>query len=328
MKRTAGSSRLFGRVAIACAAVCACGALAQDFPAKPVRLIVPFAPGAAQDLTGRLVAQKLAEAWRQQVIVDNRGGAGSNIGAELAARAPADGYTLLLANEALAINATLYPKLAFDARREFTPVSLVAVNPRLFVGSAAYAADSIRDIIAIARARPGEIRYGSSGIGTGPHLAGALLASMARVEMTHVPYKGAAPALTDVIAGQIQVVAAVIMSALPQVQGGKLRALAVTSSVRSSALPSVPTVAESGVPGYEATAWSMLMGPAKLSRAIVARIQTDTARFLDNAEVRGRLAREGAEPSGASPEKSTQFLQAEIERWAAVIKGAGVKVDN
>ena len=300
---------------------------ASDFPDKPVRLIVPFAPGAAQDLTGRLIAQKLSEAWGRQVIVDNRAGAGSTIGAEIAARAVPDGYTLLLANEALAINATLQAKSAIDARKDFAPVSLVVINPRLFVTNPAVPAETIKDLIAIARAKPGEIRYGSSGVGTGPHLAGALLASMAKVDMTHVPYKGAAPALTDVMAGQIQLAALTIMSALPQVQSGKLKALAVTSSKRSSALPNVPTVAESALPGYEATAWSMVVAPAHTPRRIVARIQADTARFLAAPDVRERLAREGAEPVGSTPDESAAYLSAEIARWAGVIKQAGIRAE-
>jgi tripartite-type tricarboxylate transporter receptor subunit TctC len=303
-----------------------CG-FAADFPDKPVRLIVPFAPGAAQDLTGRLVAQKLSEAWGRQVIVDNRAGAGSTIGAEIAARAAPDGYTLMLANEALAINATLQSKSAIDARRDFAPVSLVVINPRLFVGHPSLPGDSIKDVIALARAKPGTVSYGSSGGGTGPHLAGALLAMMAKIDMTHVPYKGAAPALTDAIAGQIQIVAAVIMSALPHVQGGRLKALAVTSVKRSSALPNVPTVAENALPGYEATAWSMLVAPAHTPRRIVARIQADVARFLAMPDVRERLARDGAEPAGATPEESAAYLNTEIGRWAGVINQTGIRAE-
>jgi tripartite-type tricarboxylate transporter receptor subunit TctC len=299
----------------------------KSYPEKPVRLIVPFAPGAAQDLTGRLIAQKLSEAWAQQVIVDNRAGAGSNIGAEIAAHAVPDGYTLLLANEALAINATLYFRLGFDPRSDFTPISLVVVNPRLFVANPNVPAQSMKDLIALARARPGEIRYGSSGIGTGPHLAGALLASLAKVELTHVPYKGAAPALVDAMAGQIQIVASVLMSALPHVQSGKLKALAVTSLKRSAAMPSVPTVAENALPGYEATAWSMLLAPARTPRSIVARIQADTARFLDAPDVRAKLGREGAEPVGSSSEQSADHLRVEINRWANVLREAGVKAE-
>jgi len=318
-------TQLIRTAAIALVTACAASpALAQNYPTKPVRLIVPFAPGAAQDLTGRLVAQKLTEAWGQQVIVDNRPGAGSSIGAELAARAVPDGYTMLLGNEALAINATLM-KLAFDPLKDFAPISNVVINPRIFVAHPSVGNATMKDLIARAKAKPGSVRYGSSGVGTGPHLAGALLASMSHTDMTHVPYKGAAPAMTDVMAGQIEMVAATIMSAIPFIDSGKLKPIAVTSPKRSSALPNVPTVAEAALPGYEATAWSMLLAPAKTPQAIITKTHTDTARFLQQPDVKARLAREGAEPSGIDPKKSAEFLKAEITRWAKVIREAGVK---
>ena len=303
-------------------------ALAQPYPAKPVRLIVPFAPGAAQDLTGRLVAQKLSEGWPQQVIVDNRPGAGSSIGAQMVARAAPDGFTLLLGNEALAINASLGAALSFDPLRDFAPISLVVINPRLFVVHPSISAESMRDIIAMAKAKPGSIRYGSSGVGTGGHLAGALLAIMSSTEMTHVPYKGAAPAMTDVVGGQIEMVAATIMSAVPFLQSGRLRPVAVTSPQRSSVLPQVPTVAESGLPGYEAIAWSMLLAPAKTPPAIIAKVQKDTARFLEQPEVRARLLREGAENAGWDARRSADYLRAEVARWAKVVREAGVKAGD
>jgi tripartite-type tricarboxylate transporter receptor subunit TctC len=318
--------RLAAAAGIAAALLAGAG-LAAGYPDKPVRLIVPYAPGAAQDLTGRLVAQKLTEAWSQQVIVDNRPGAGSNLGAEIAARAAPDGYTFLLANEAMAINTTLHSKLTFDALRDFSPVSLVVINPRVFVANAALPVHSMKDLIAMAKTKPGSVRYGSSGIGTGPHLAAGLLATMAKVEMTHVPYKGAAPALTDVMGGQIEVVASTIMSAMPQLQSGRLKALAVTSAKRSSALPNVPTVAENALPGYEATAWSMVLAPARTPRAIVMRVSTDIAKFLQFADVRKKLAAEGAEPAGSTPEQAGDYLKAEIGRWAGVIKASGVQIE-
>jgi tripartite-type tricarboxylate transporter receptor subunit TctC len=301
---------------------------AAEYPTRPVRLVVPFAPGAAQDLTGRLVAQKFSEAWGQQVIVDNRPGAGSNIGAEIVARAVPDGHTLLLCNEAMAINATLHPKLPFDPLKDFAPISLLLVNPRVFVAHPSLPAATIKDLIAQARAKPGSVRYGSSGIGTGPHLAGALLSSMAKVEMIHVPYKGAAPALVDTMGGQIQIVASTILTAMPHLQSGKLKALAVTSAKRSSALPDVPTVAENALPGFEATAWTMLAVPAKVPRSIITRIHTDTVRFLEAPDTRKRLAAEGAELMASTPEQAGAHLRAEIKRWAVVIKEAGVRAEN
>ena len=301
---------------------------AAEFPDRPVRLIVPFAPGAGQDITGRLLAQRLTDAWSQQVVVDNRPGAGSNIGAELGARAPADGYTLLLANEAMAINATLTRKLPFDPLHDLTAVSLVVINPRIFVIHPGVPANNIKELIAFARTKPGGVSYGSSGVGTGPHLAAALLASMAKVQMTHVPYKGVAPAMTDLLGGQIQLIVSTVLSAMPHIQSGKLRALAVTTTKRSAALPNIPTVAESALPGYEATAWSMLMTPAQTPRVLVAHIHASAARAIDNAEVRKRYAAEGGETVGSTPEYAAKFLTAEIQRWAKVIKEAGVRGEN
>ena len=300
---------------------------AASFPERPVRMIVPFAPGAAQDIMGRVVAQRLTEAWGQQVVVDNRSGAGSNIGVELGARAQPDGYTLLFANEAMAINATLTRSRAFDPVRDLLPVSMVVINPRVFVVHPAVAANSVKDLVAMARAKPGSVIYGSSGVGTGPHLAAALLASMAKVEMTHVPYKGVAPAITDLLAGQIHMIASTVSSAMPQIQGSKLRPVAVTTVKRSAALPNVPTVAESGVPGYEATAWSMLMLPVGTPPALVTRIHDSTVKLLDNAEVRKRFASDGGEATPSSGTDAAKFLQAEIQRWAKVIKDAGVRAD-
>ena len=299
--------------------------MAADYPVRPVRLIVPFAPGAAQDITGRLVAQRLTDAWGQQVVVDNRAGAGSNIGVELATRAQPDGYTLLFANEAMAINATLTKSRSFDPVRDRVPISMVVVNPRGFVVHPAVPVNSIKDLIDLARAKPGAVRYGSSGVGTGPHLAAALLASMAKVEMIHVPYKGVAPAMTDVLAGQIQMIASTVSSAMPQIQAGKLKPVAVTTLKRSGALPNVPTVAESGVAGYEATAWSMLMVPTGTPRPLVMRIHESTVRVLEIAEVRKRFASDGGEAVSSTGEQAAKFLREEIQRWAKVIKEAGVR---
>jgi tripartite-type tricarboxylate transporter receptor subunit TctC len=298
---------------------------AESFPGRPVRMIVPFAPGAAQDIMGRVVAQRLTELWGYQVVVDNRAGAGSNIGVELATRAQPDGYTLLFANEAMAINATLTKSRTFDPVRDLVPVSMVVINPRVFVLHPSVPATSIKELIEMARAKPGSLRYGSSGIGTGPHLAAALLASMAKVDMTHVPYKGVAPAMTDLLAGQIQMIASTVSSAMPQIQAGKLKPIAVTTMKRSGALPNVPTVAESGVTGYEATAWSMLMVPTGTPRTVVTRIHESTVRVIDNAEVKKRFASDGGEAVSSTTEQAAKFLREEIQRWATVIKEAGVR---
>ncbi len=301
---------------------------AQSYPVRPVRLIVPFAPGAASDITGRLVAQKLAEGFNQSFVVDNRPGAGGNIGHDMAAKAPPDGYTLVLANESLAINASLSRKLPFDTLRDLAAISLVTINPRVFVASAASSFESIKDVVAASRAKPNSIRYGSSGIGTGPHLAGAMLANLAKIEMIHVPYKGAAPALADVLGGQIEMIATTILSSQPMIQAGKLRALAVTSAKRSGILPNVPTVAESGVAGFEATSWLMLLGPAKMPRPVVALLHQETARFIEQGDVRKRVAADGGEPVGSSPEQASAYLKGQVDRWGQVIRAAGVQPES
>ncbi|MFO0521818.1 MAG: tripartite tricarboxylate transporter substrate binding protein [bacterium] len=314
--------------AAAIAAVFAVPASAQNYPVRPVRLIVPFAPGAASDITGRLVAHKLGEGFNQSFVVDNRPGAGGNIGHDIAAKAPPDGYTIVLANESLAINASLSRKLPFDTLRDLAAISLVTINPRVFVASAASPFESIKDVIAPSRAKPKSIRYGSSGIGTGPHLAGAMLSNLAKIEMIHVPYKGAAPALADVLGGQIEMIATTILSSQPMIQSGKLRALGVTSAKRSGTLPGVPTVAESGVPGFEATSWLMLLGPSKMPRAVVARLHEETARFIEQADVRKRVAADGGEPVGSSPEQASAYLKSQVERWGQVIRAAGVQPES
>jgi len=303
-------------------------ALAQAYPARPVRLIVPFAPGAASDITGRLVALRLSEGFNQTFLVDNRPGAGGNIGHEIAARAPADGYTVVLANESLAINASLSRKLPFDTERDLTPISLVTINPRVFVASANSPYESIKELVAAARARPGSIRFGSSGIGTGPHLAGAMLANIAKIEMIHVPYKGAAPALADVLGGNIEIIATTILSSQPMIQSGKLRALGVTSTGRAAILPNVPTVAESGVPGFAATSWLMLLGPAGIPAPIVARLGKETSRFMSEPDMRRRIAADGGEPVGSDAKGAAEHLKTEIERWGTVIRAAGVKPEG
>jgi tripartite-type tricarboxylate transporter receptor subunit TctC len=297
------------------------------FPARPVRLVVPFAPGAAQDLLGRLIAQQLGDAYGQTFVVGNRPGAGSSIGADIVAKSPADGHTLLLANEALAINAALQPRLPFRADRDLTPIALVVTTPRVFVAGPGTPGETLKDLLATARAKPGAVRYGSSGVGTGGHLAGALMASMGKVEMTHVPYKGAAPAITDVMGGRTEIVAATILTVQPLIQAGRLRPLAVTAPKRSAALPSVPTVAESGLPGYEAIAWSMLMTPSGSPDQVVQSLYRRLAGALGTAEVRKRLAADGADPSGAGPAETARYLRTELTRWRSVVQEARLRAD-
>lgn len=296
----------------------------QPFPTKPVRLVVPFPAGGGVDIVARALAPHLTERWGQQVVVDNRPGAGATLGADIAARAAPDGHNLMLANTAHAINATLFKKLPYDPVRDFAPISLIATQPSVLVVHTSVAAKSVKDLIALAKAKPGELNYASSGNGTPPHLSAAMFENLAGVKMNHIPYKGAAPALTDLLGGQVQLMFATIISVTPHLGSGRIRALAVTSPKRSQALPDVPTVIESGVPGFEATAWFMLMAPAKTPAALVQRIARDAAAVVTQPDVASRFTKEGAEPVGSTPERAAAFLKSEIARWGKVIKAANI----
>jgi len=317
-------------LAAAVAALMAAGvaqAAAPEFPTKPVRLIVPFPAGGGVDIVARGLTPHLTERWGQQVIVDNRPGAGATLGADLAAKAVPDGYNLLLANTAHAINATLFKKLPYDVVKSFEPISLVATQPSVLIVNSGVPAKSVKELIALAKSRPGQLNYASSGNGTPPHLSAAMFEDMAGIQMTHVPYKGAAPALTELLGGQVQLMFATIISAGQHVQSGRVRALAVTSAKRSAALPDLPTVAEAGVPGFEATAWFMLLAPAKTPDAVVQRVAHDTAAVLAKPDVRARFAKEGAEPVGSTPERAAAYLKAEIARWGKVVRAAKLSAD-
>lgn len=315
-------------IVAALAAFFAAGAVhaaSPDFPLKPVRLIVPFPAGGGVDIVARSLTPHLTERWGQQVVVDNRPGAGTTLGADLAAHAVPDGHNLLLTNTAHAINATLFKKLPYDAVKDFEAISLVATQPSVLVVNTAVPAKSVKDLIALARAKPGQLNYASSGNGTPPHLSAAMFESMAGVRLNHVPYKGAAPALTDLLGGQVQVMFATIISVTPHLQSGRIRALAVTSPKRSPAMPDVPTVAEAGVPGFEATAWFMLFAPAKTPEALVQRISRDTAAVVSRPDVKARFAKEGAETVGSTPDRAAVYLKSEIARWGKVIKAANIQ---
>jgi tripartite-type tricarboxylate transporter receptor subunit TctC len=301
---------------------------AQVYPAKPVRLIVPFAPGGGNDVIARLLGQKLSETWKQQVVVENRPGAGGNIGAELVAKAPPDGYTLLLGHTGVfAINPSLYPKLSYDSQKDFSPVSLLATAPLVLVVHPNVPANSLRELIALAKAQPGKLNYASSGSGTGAHLSGELLRSMAKVDLTHVPYKGTAPAMTDLMGGQVQMMFSVLPAVLPHIRSGKLKAIAVTGKQQTSLLPGVPTMAESGVPGYVSTLSYGVLAPAKTPDAVVKEINGQVAKVLATPEFRERLAFEGAEPLGGSPADFAAVIKAETEKWAKVVKDSGAKAE-
>ncbi len=309
-----------------CAATAMCSqAFAQSYPERPVRLVVPFAAGAAADMMGRLIAQKLGEAWSGQVIVDNRGGAGTVIGTDMVAKAAADGYTLLLVTPTFIINATGIRALPYDTVKSFAPVVLFASTPLVLVVHPSLPARSVKELIALAKGRPGRINYASAGNGSPTHL-GMELFRLSGVTMTHVPYKGAAPALTDVLGGQVQLMLTSVIAVQPHIATGRLRALAVTTSKRSAVLPDVPTVAET-IPGYEVINWWGVVAPAATPSNVVSRLNAEIMRTLSQPDVRERLAREGAEPAGGAPEEFGAFIRNDIAKWAKVVRETGAKID-
>jgi tripartite-type tricarboxylate transporter receptor subunit TctC len=299
---------------------------AADYPTKSVRLIVPFPPGGPNDILGRVLAQKLAEQLRYQVVVDNRGGAGGIIGAELGARAAPDGYTLLFGGTAsLSINPGLHKQLAYDPIKDFTAVSLVGTAPSMLIAHPGVPIRTVRDLIQLAREKPGQLNFASAGIGTPPHLAGELFKSMAGVDIVHVPYKGGGPALTDLLAGQVGLYFSGISSALPFVKEGKLRGIAVTSAKRTAVVPDMPTIAESGLPGYEVGNWYAIVAPAATPAAVIARVNAEVNKALIVPEVRKRFIELAADPVGSTPAELAAYIRSEIAKWARVIKMAGIK---
>jgi tripartite-type tricarboxylate transporter receptor subunit TctC len=299
-------------------------AVAQQYPVRPVRMIAASSPGSAVDIIARTVAQKLSEQVGQQVIVDNRAGAGGNLGAEIAAKAAPDGYTVFMGTPAHAISTSLYRKPTYDLARDFAPISQVTSGSYVVVVNPAVPAKSIEELIALARAKPGQLNYASAGTGNATHLAGALFSTLAKVNIVHVPHKGSGPALTDLIGGQVQLMFANLTAALPAVKPGRLRALAVTGRQRSTAAPELPTVMEAGVPGYVVISWFGLFAPAATPRDIVMRLNKEIAMATRSADVRERLATEGAEPSATTPEEFGAFVKSEVAQWGKVIRDAKI----
>ena len=304
-------------------------ALAQaDFPAKPITIVVPFSAGGTTDILARVVGQYMSRDLGQPVVVDNRAGAGGNIGGQAAARSPADGYTLFMGTVGThAINQSLYKKMPFDPIKDFAPLSRVAMVPNLLVANPSQPFKNVKEMIAYAKAHPGKINFGSSGNGSSIHLSGELFKQMAGVDMQHVPYRGSAPAVSDLLGGQISVMFDNMPSAIPHVKGGKLRALAVTTAKRSPALPDVPTIAEAGVPGYEATSWFGLLAPAGTPAPVVAKLNASILKALADPEVKKKLAEQGAEPFGEKPEQFAAFIQSETLKWGKVVKESGASLD-
>jgi tripartite-type tricarboxylate transporter receptor subunit TctC len=300
-------------------------ASAQSYPTKAVRLVVPFLAGGSTDIVGRTVAQKLSEMWGQQAFVDNRPGGGTTIGTDLVAKAAPDGYTLLVTPAPFTINPSLLPKLPYDALNDFAPITLINTTPLVMVVHPGVPAKNIKELIALAKSKPGKLNFGSSGTGGSNHLAGELFDAMAGVKMVHIPYKGNAGALTDIVGGHLDVVYNGVTSAIALIKGDKLRALAVTSLQRTPALPDVPTLNESGLKGFEAVAWNGLTAPAKTPRDVIMKINADVLKIISSPELRERLKADGSDPVGNSPEQFATFLRDEIAKWAKVIKFANVK---
>jgi tripartite-type tricarboxylate transporter receptor subunit TctC len=298
------------------------------FPTKQIRIVVPFPAGGATDIAARAIADKMGAAWKQPVVVENRGGAGGNVGSDVVAKAPADGYTLVMGvTGSHAINISLYAKMPYDPVRDFEAISQVAVVPNVIVVHPSVKAVTLKEFVALAKREPGKLDYASLGSGTAAHLGMEMFKRDAGIFLVHIPYRGSAPAVADLIGGQVQVMMDGLPSALPHVKVGRLRALAVTSQKRSPAAPDLPTIAESGYPGFYADAWSGLFAPRGTPKAVVDRLAAETRRILALPEVRERLAGLGAEPVGSTPAEFASHVQREIAKWAQVVKASGAKAD-
>jgi tripartite-type tricarboxylate transporter receptor subunit TctC len=313
------------------ALVAVSGAYAQGAPAYPtktIRYIVGYTPGGTADMLARAVGQKLTETWGQQVIVENRPGAGTNIGTEVAARSAPDGYTLFMPTVANAINPTLYPKLNFDIMRDFVHITNFAKVPGIVVVHPSVPARNVKDLIALARAHPDSLRHGSTGIGSPHHLAGEIFKSMSGVKMVHVPYRGASPALVDIVAGHIEVYFGAMVSTLPHAKAGKVRALGVTTLKRVAAVPDIPTISEQGLKGFETGSWFGMSVPTGTARDIIGRLHAESVRILALPEIRNRMMSEGAEFVADTPDQFTAFIRSEIEKWGKAVKASGARADG
>ena len=320
--------RNFGKIGAIALLMGASTAQAQDYPSRPIRIIVPSTAGGSVDTLARTVGSNLSQRWGQQVVVDNRSGAGGVIGGEITAKAPPDGYTLIMATiAAMATNVSLAKKLPYDPVRDFAPITLVASQQIVLLVNPNVAARTTQELIQLAKAKPGQLTFASAGNGSGGHLSGELLKILAGIDLTHVPYKGIAPAIVDVISGQVTMTFASIISGTPHVKTGRLRALAVTGARRSPALPELPTMMEAGVRGYESSTWYGLLAPKATSRAIVTKLNHEVVAIINLPEVKANLLAEGAEPVGNTPEQFGDFIKAEIAKWGKVIRTAGLRAE-
>jgi tripartite-type tricarboxylate transporter receptor subunit TctC len=302
-------------------------ARAQSYPSKPLRFIIPFPPGGPTDLMGRAAGDRLARAWNIQVIADNRAGAGGNIGAEMCAKAPPDGYTLCMMTVAQVISPSVYKKLGFDPLKDFSPITLMAMLPSMLTIHPALPAKTVKDVITLAKTSPGQLIYASTGNGTSPHMLMEMFSAMAGVKMVHVPYKGQAPAVVDQISGQIQLAFNTAATVLPQVQSGKLRPIAISTRQRFPPMPDLPTVEEGGIKGFDGSSWQSVVMPANTPRDIVAKVYQELSIMLKSQEVRERFLAQGALASGMPPDEFTGFMKVEMDKWAKVAKFANIKLD-
>jgi tripartite-type tricarboxylate transporter receptor subunit TctC len=314
-------------IALAALSTAAFSQDAANYPGRPIRVIVPFAPGGGLDISTRLIGQKLTEKWSQNIVVDSRPGAATIVGTEIASKATPDGYTLLMITTTFAINPGLYPKLPYDPVRDFTPVTQLNFQPNVVVVAPSFAGNSVKDLIALAKAKPGELTFATPGAGSAPHLAAEMFQRAAGISMIHVPYKGIPPAVTDVIGGRVTMLFTTTISAAPHVNAGKLRAVAITSAKRQSSMPGVPTVGES-LPGYRAEAFQGMVVPARVPQAIVNKLSAEVARIVRLPDVAQRFQLDGAEPVGSTPKEFAAFLKAEMQKWSKVIKDAGIKPES
>jgi tripartite-type tricarboxylate transporter receptor subunit TctC len=315
---------------LACATfVTATGAaVAQgSYPSKPVRMIVPSSAGGGTDIVARIIAPELSKRLGQQVVIDNRPGAGTMIGIEVAAKSPSDGYTVLVGLSTLAINSAIYKKVPYDPRRDFAPITQAVSSASIIVVHPSVPVTTLKELITFARARPGQLNYASAGTGTYPHMTMELFLSMARLKMVHIPYKGTAPAMIDMIAGQVAAMAATVLTGMPHIRSGRLRPLGITSLARASVAPDIPTIAEGGLPGYESVQWYGMLAPARTPTEIVSRLHAEITGVLRQPEIKARLAADGADTVGSSPDEFTRYIQSELVKWAKVARDAGIQAD-
>jgi tripartite-type tricarboxylate transporter receptor subunit TctC len=300
---------------------------AQNYPARSIRFVVPFAPGGGNDILGRIVAQKLHESLGVPVVVDNRGGAGGTIGTDIVSKAPPDGYTMLINNVSLAVNVTLYSKLPYDTLKDLEPVSLAGRQPNILVVHPSLPVRSVKELLALAKAKPGQLAFASGGIGSSSHLSAELLKYMTKIDLVHVPYKGMGPALIDLVSGQTQLAMATMASALPHIRNKRMRPLAVSTGKRVAVVPDVPTMMEAGVKDFEYSTWYGVLVPAGTPQAVIARLNAELVKALAMPDVKERFGAQGVEPGSTTAQEFKAFLNAEVKRWAPVIKASGMKVN-